>query len=98
MRPSAFTKLPEVSVKGEIGSMTSTQSCAAERKDVSATAKPADFNDASARAPLSLSSVRSEEHTSELQSLMRISYAVFCLKKNTHSHHQSTSQLSSHHP
>src|SRR3546814_11197302 len=28
------------------------------------------------------SSERSEEHTSELQSLMRISYAVFCLKKN----------------
>src|SRR3546814_1114445 len=27
--------------------------------------------------------IRSEEHTSELQSLMRISYAVFCLKKNT---------------
>src|SRR3546814_8244000 len=27
---------------------------------------------------------RSEEHTSELQSLMRISYAVFCLNKNTH--------------
>src|SRR3546814_5087975 len=32
---------------------------------------------------------RSEEHTSELQSLMRISYAVFCLKKNnTHSTQQ----------
>src|SRR3546814_5989597 len=31
---------------------------------------------------------RSEEHTSELQSLMRISYAVFCLKKKTpNSHH-----------
>src|SRR3546814_3802783 len=30
-----------------------------------------------------LRSRRSEEHTSELQSLMRISYAVFCLKKNT---------------
>src|SRR3546814_4393204 len=29
--------------------------------------------------------VRSEEHTSELQSLMRISYAVFCLKKKTDS-------------
>src|SRR3546814_2108659 len=28
-------------------------------------------------------SSRSEEHTSELQSLMRISYAVFCLKKKT---------------
>src|SRR3546814_9700930 len=39
--------------------------------------------------------IRSEEHTSELQSLMRISYAVFCLKKktninNTHTlHHHS---------
>src|SRR3546814_3258529 len=31
--------------------------------------------------------LRSEEHTSELQSLMRISYAVFCLtKKNSHKH------------
>src|SRR3546814_3591547 len=33
---------------------------------------------------------RSEEHTSELQSLMRISYAVFCLKKKTHSRTQDT--------
>src|SRR3546814_4103805 len=30
--------------------------------------------------------MRSEEHTSELQSLMRISYAVFCLKKNKKPH------------
>src|SRR3546814_3543224 len=30
---------------------------------------------------------RSEEHTSELQSLMRISYAVFCLKKKTNPSH-----------
>src|SRR3546814_3271873 len=30
---------------------------------------------------------RSEEHTSELQSLMRISYAVFCLKKNNKQNH-----------
>src|SRR3546814_2046158 len=30
--------------------------------------------------------LRSEEHTSELQSLMRISYAVFCLKKNITTH------------
>src|SRR3546814_945417 len=41
------------------------------RSGVSATAKPAATPSAS----------RSEEHTSELQSLMRISYAVFCLKK-----------------
>src|SRR3546814_6997933 len=31
---------------------------------------------------------RSEEHTSELQSLMRISYAVFCLKKKKHARKQ----------
>src|SRR3546814_4599207 len=35
-------------------------------------------------APTSPSPRRSEEHTSELQSLMRISYAVFCLKKKRH--------------
>src|SRR3546814_10201388 len=36
-------------------------------------------------------STRSEEHTSELQSLMRISYAVFCLKKkNMYAHQRRT--------
>src|SRR3546814_3341209 len=34
----------------------------------------------------SFCALRSEEHTSELQSLMRISYAVFCLKKKTQNH------------
>src|SRR3546814_4627206 len=34
---------------------------------------------------------RSEEHTSELQSLMRISYAVFCLKKKTNKYEHRTS-------
>src|SRR3546814_8070212 len=33
---------------------------------------------------------RSEEHTSELQSLMRISYAVFCLKKKKHKQNKET--------
>src|SRR3546814_5703320 len=37
---------------------------------------------------------RSEEHTSELQSLMRISYAVFCLKKKRQ--HRTTSQNAKH--
>src|SRR3546814_3523590 len=45
---------------------------------------------------------RSEEHTSELQSLMRISYAVFCLNKNTntthvkHGHQDTELQIASH--
>src|SRR3546814_4286508 len=39
------------------------------------------FPDAARGAGLPAGQLRSEEHTSELQSLMRISYAVFCLKK-----------------
>src|SRR3546814_10450362 len=35
---------------------------------------------------------RSEEHTSELQSLMRISYAVFCLKKKKKIKHEQTTK------
>src|SRR3546814_5440271 len=56
----------------------------------------AGFREPPAPTPLSewampaVQSKRSEEHTSELQSLMRISYAVFCLKKKkklkTHKH------------
>src|SRR3546814_6358558 len=44
-----------------------------------------------ARAEGGVAALRSEEHTSELQSLMRISYAVFCLKKKniTHLHQLS---------
>src|SRR3546814_8656303 len=40
---------------------------------------------------------RSEEHTSELQSLMRISYAVFCLKKKTDHHPHERRTQPSHH-
>src|SRR3546814_3370302 len=48
---------------------------AADRGSVDAVIDPADTRREVA--------ARSEEHTSELQSLMRISYAVFCLKKKT---------------
>src|SRR3546814_2305260 len=43
-----------------------------------------------AKCDVVVENFRSEEHTSELQSLMRISYAVFCLKKKntTHTHNQ----------
>src|SRR3546814_1553172 len=42
---------------------------------------------------------RSEEHTSELQSLMRISYAVFCLKKKNHTNltHTTQTKIMKHH-
>src|SRR3546814_1783948 len=41
-----------------------------------------------------LAAARSEEHTSELQSLMRISYAVFCLKKKNTRRYSQPSTLS----
>src|SRR3546814_2902296 len=43
-----------------------------------------------ARRPEERDAVRSEEHTSELQSLMRISYAVFCLKNIKHMKQKNT--------
>src|SRR3546814_1128679 len=46
---------------------------------------------ASRAARLTRILMRSEEHTSELQSLMRISYAVFCLKKKTQLQNYSSS-------
>src|SRR3546814_4165587 len=49
-------------------------------------ALPCNLGDAAAvdaLVPSAVEALRSEEHTSELQSLMRISYAVFCLKKKT---------------
>src|SRR3546814_5595018 len=46
---------------------------------------------AAARAATGLG--RSEEHTSELQSLMRTSYAVFCLKKNTKKNNETMSNI-----
>src|SRR3546814_6934764 len=42
------------------------------------------FDDVDFAVPEGIEIKRSEEHTSELQSLMRISYAVFCLKKKNH--------------
>src|SRR3546814_3428856 len=59
-----------------------------ERRDLGAHARRRDMLDdqhreSPARA-IAEGRDRSEEHTSELQSLMRISYAVFCLKKKTH--------------
>src|SRR3546814_6506794 len=46
--------------------------------------KPVEYFHPDAEELLADTYGRSEEHTSELQSLMRISYAVFCLKKKTH--------------
>src|SRR3546814_6591645 len=45
-----------------------------------------DANEPGGGAANIFNALRSEEHTSELQSLMRISYAVFCLKKKTTLH------------
>src|SRR3546814_4091390 len=46
--------------------------------------------------PAAIREGRSEEHTSELQSLMRISYAVFCLKKKKPQYRSHTSLLHLH--
>src|SRR3546814_2761940 len=50
------------------------------------TIKAGDYVRGYERLGVSQLTLRSEEHTSELQSLMRISYAVFCLKKKKNRH------------
>src|SRR3546814_2538524 len=55
-----------------------TAMCGSRWRPMTPTLKPLWHDDAG------ILNRRSEEHTSELQSLMRISYAVFCLKKKTH--------------
>src|SRR3546814_4216647 len=67
----------------------STRTCSS----TSASARSSDAGAASSspsrRAIRKQAARRSEEHTSELQSLMRISYAVFCLKKKNNTQQQS---------
>src|SRR3546814_6096623 len=63
---------------------------------VSSSKSSADFATCVAEHLMGDAELRSEEHTSELQSLMRISYAVFCLKNNitnTHYHTQDSNNL-----
>src|SRR3546814_9199203 len=84
---SASTPSPAVVADGR----AETAACASRSTFTTYTAalSLAESSSTAARSPFSLwrwvaassTSSRSEEHTSELQSLMRISYAVFCLKK-----------------
>src|SRR3546814_2757877 len=56
-----------------------------------------DSMDRSRASPTGPRGLRSEEHTSELQSLMRISYAVFCLKKKIQTKQHETNKINIHH-
>src|SRR3546814_3996858 len=62
--------------------------CCGPQRGMAALRLPPDGKIAARRRPRNFTrrAHRSEEHTSELQSLMRISYAVFCLKKKKKTH------------
>src|SRR3546814_7563309 len=84
--------------KEELG-LTNKDIAAALKIDVSAVSKllsgkrQLKANEAQILADLlKIDAIRSEEHTSELQSLMRISYAVFCLKKKNNKQHKHIHQ------
>src|SRR3546814_4216326 len=55
--------------------------------------EPSSLSLVSSRIPGKALRFRSEEHTSELQSLMRTSYAVFCLKKKKKDEHQNIKRI-----
>src|SRR3546814_10839598 len=73
----AFAEKPDVKSLSEIAAAAGINKSAAQR--ISQTLLNRGNLEQTDRGGLTLG--RSEEHTSELQSLMRISYAVFCLKK-----------------
>src|SRR3546814_4387666 len=66
---------PQRSTRVALGSLAS------DSRDTNADKRTARDAAHQALSALAAAALRSEEHTSELQSLMRISYAVFCLKK-----------------
>src|SRR3546814_8319494 len=81
--------LPAQLVLGRLPSASAVRRFAA--KCISFPAQPnGAVNGAARQAMLQAVEERSEEHTSELQSLMRISYAVFCLKKKKNTHQYTT--------
>src|SRR3546814_10278611 len=80
-------------VRRRLGRLSATDICASESPRLGSERRQAD----AASRHLAGVGQRSEEHTSELQSLLRISYAVFCLKKKTnkptHNKHKHLEQL-----
>src|SRR3546814_3730244 len=75
---AAGAAIRRLDITGSIGIDLPTMGSKAERQNA------AEALDAALPPPFERTAInRSEEHTSELQSLMRISYAVFCLKKKT---------------
>src|SRR3546814_1725333 len=78
---------------GKAGPLQGAENCAA---DETAMTRHIDFvvdTHCETRLRVDLNSDRSEEHTSELQSLMRISYAVFCLKKKNYTKQNTKNKI-----
>src|SRR3546814_5847282 len=80
----------ETGEDGERGAIVNTASVAAYEGQIGQAAYSASKGGVVGMTlPMARELARSEEHTSELQSLMRISYAVFCLKKKTNKDQQT---------
>src|SRR3546814_2306095 len=69
-----------------LGGCDPAQTITSQMPDTESDGTVTTLQEAGGCAPGGGARYRSEEHTSELQSLMRISYAVFCLKKKTTIH------------
>src|SRR3546814_3347950 len=82
--PNSLVVRADVDTKLLLSARKALASCEKPSRGVMSQRKATDARPLSSfSSPDAMNAVRSEEHTSELQSLMRISYAVFCLKKKT---------------
>src|SRR3546814_7430477 len=79
--PAGIDNNPQVLLRLRGSGATTGDYCYGHSVVVDGTWGAATEQDIVVPASLAIGSAQSEEHTSELQSLMRISYAVFCLKK-----------------
>src|SRR3546814_8760930 len=77
----ARTYPPEGGLSARLAVCPMPRHRAATSREIRTLPRVASVADQESRWPIQIPRPRSEEHTSELQSLMRISYAVFCLKK-----------------
>src|SRR3546814_8623199 len=76
--------------RGRSAHATRKRTRAAATRNLPMSPNPTKFSLIPGHAAITKGQTRSEEHTSELQSLMRISYAVFCLKKKKKYHRKKT--------
>src|SRR3546814_2782243 len=88
----SYQSMPSFRIGTQACAASSTRSTSPSGNPSTGSSDLRSRNSVASTRSVAWSDARSEEHTSELQSLMRISYAVFCLKKKIPDYNQQNSE------